>query len=400
MAASEVGVVDMDDATHRGEGAARARPDAGGRHGPPPHAAQRRPEARDRRAAPVRRVAVARAWSAWRACRHCRTVATRAATARTAMPATAPTATRSNGQNGVTAHGGDGTPTAAADLTPIQLAFGYTAEEVKFIIRPMGAEGKDPVFSMGDDTPLAVLSRVPRLLYAFFKQRFAQVTNPPIDPLREELVMSLRTLIGPRRSMLEETPEHARLLELDEPGPAAASSLRRSRREPSVRWSPGHAGHHVRGRRGRGRPANGRRRAVRGGRRRRSRAGATILMLSDRAVGAGPGADPDADGGRRGPPPPDRDRHPHAGRPGGRERRCLGRPPFRLPDRLRRGGGPSLAGPGDDRGGAAGRAPAGAADRRARREDTAGLEEAWSKTASPRSSSSASSSSTRPSWAC
>jgi glutamate synthase (NADPH/NADH) large chain/glutamate synthase (ferredoxin) len=125
--------------------------------------------------------------------------------------------TAPDGQNGVSASAGDGTTTAAADLTPIQLSFGYTAEEVKFIIRPMGAEGKDPVFSMGDDTPMAVLSRVPRLLYAFFKQRFAQVTNPPIDPLREDLVMSLRTLIGPRRSMLEETAEHARLLELESP---------------------------------------------------------------------------------------------------------------------------------------------------------------------------------------
>jgi len=122
-----------------------------------------------------------------------------------------------NGTNGVAANGSDGTTTSAVDLTPIQLAFGYTAEEVKFIIRPMGAEGKDPVFSMGDDTPMAVLSKVPRLLYTYFKQRFAQVTNPPIDPLREELVMSLRTLIGPRRSMLEETPEHARLLELESP---------------------------------------------------------------------------------------------------------------------------------------------------------------------------------------
>ncbi|MFN8633706.1 MAG: glutamate synthase large subunit [Chloroflexota bacterium] len=120
-------------------------------------------------------------------------------------------------QNGAIALGNDGTPTAAADLTPIQLAFGYTAEEVKFIIRPMGADGKDPVFSMGDDTPMAILSRVPRLVYAYFKQRFAQVTNPPIDPLREELVMSLRTLVGPRRSMLEETAEHARLLELQSP---------------------------------------------------------------------------------------------------------------------------------------------------------------------------------------
>jgi glutamate synthase (ferredoxin) len=114
-------------------------------------------------------------------------------------------------------HASDGQPAPAGALTAIQRAFGYTAEEVKFIIRPMGADGKDPVFSMGDDTPMAVLSRVPRLLYTFFKQRFAQVTNPPIDPLREELVMSLRTLIGPRGSLLEESPEHARLLELESP---------------------------------------------------------------------------------------------------------------------------------------------------------------------------------------
>jgi glutamate synthase (ferredoxin) len=122
-----------------------------------------------------------------------------------------------NGTSELVAHGGDGAALSATDLMPIQQAFGYTAEEVKFIIRPMGADGKDPVFSMGDDTPMAVLSRVPRLLYAFFKQRFAQVTNPPIDPLREELVMSLRTLVGPRRSVLEETPDHARLLELASP---------------------------------------------------------------------------------------------------------------------------------------------------------------------------------------
>ena len=79
---------------------------------------------------------------------------------------------------------------------------------------------------MGDDTPMAVLSRVPRLLYTYFKQRFAQVTNPPIDPLREELVMSLRTLIGPRRSMLEETPEHARLLELESPASEELAKLK------------------------------------------------------------------------------------------------------------------------------------------------------------------------------
>jgi glutamate synthase (ferredoxin) len=122
-----------------------------------------------------------------------------------------PGADRKNGQPGTT-KGEPGT-----SLTATQLAFGYTAEEVKFIVRPMGAEGKDPVWSMGDDTPMAALSRVPRIFYTFFKQRFAQVTNPPIDPLREELVMSLRTLLGPRRSLLEDGPEHARLLELESP---------------------------------------------------------------------------------------------------------------------------------------------------------------------------------------
>nr|MBA2447118.1 glutamate synthase subunit alpha [Chloroflexota bacterium] len=106
---------------------------------------------------------------------------------------------------------------SASPLVARQLAFGYTAEEVKFVVGPMGAEGKDPVWSMGDDTPMAALSRVPRLFYTFFKQRFAQVTNPPIDPLREALVMSLRTLLGPRPTLLEEGPDHARLLELGSP---------------------------------------------------------------------------------------------------------------------------------------------------------------------------------------
>ena len=120
--------------------------------------------------------------------------------------------------NGHAAHrnGQDSAPSASL-LVARQLAFGYTAEEVKFVVGPMGAEGKDPVWSMGDDTPMAALSRVPRLFYTFFKQRFAQVTNPPIDPLRETLVMSLRTLLGPRPTLLQEGPDHARLLELSSP---------------------------------------------------------------------------------------------------------------------------------------------------------------------------------------
>ncbi|MCI0371868.1 MAG: glutamate synthase large subunit [candidate division NC10 bacterium] len=102
-------------------------------------------------------------------------------------------------------------------LTRLQRAFGYTAEEISLVLTPMFSEKKEPVGSMGDDTPLAVLSRRPRLLYSYFKQRFAQVTNPPIDPLREQIVMSLSTYVGSRGSLLEEAPESARLIHLESP---------------------------------------------------------------------------------------------------------------------------------------------------------------------------------------
>ncbi len=99
-----------------------------------------------------------------------------------------------------------------------QQAFGYTQEDVKFFLTPMATSGQEPVGSMGRDTPLAVLSDRPKLLYDYFKQCFAQVTNPPIDSIREELVMSLVTLIGPRPNLLE--PEGAaghRRLEANHP---------------------------------------------------------------------------------------------------------------------------------------------------------------------------------------
>ena len=83
-----------------------------------------------------------------------------------------------------------------------QQAFGYTEEDIQFFLEPMARQGEDPVGSMGTDTPLAVLSRRPRLLYTYFKQNFAQVTNPPIDPIREALVMSLVSMIGPRPNLL------------------------------------------------------------------------------------------------------------------------------------------------------------------------------------------------------
>ncbi|MEA5576886.1 glutamate synthase large subunit [Anabaena sp. UHCC 0451] len=98
-----------------------------------------------------------------------------------------------------------------------QIAFGYTSEDVEMIIQSMANAGAEPTFCMGDDIPLAVLSEKPHLLYNYFKQRFAQVTNPPIDPLREKLVMSLTVELGERGNLLEPKAEHARRLKLDSP---------------------------------------------------------------------------------------------------------------------------------------------------------------------------------------
>jgi len=97
-------------------------------------------------------------------------------------------------------------------LTQKQIAAGYTSEELEMVIKPMAKSAYEGVGSMGDDTPLAVLSLQPRLLYSYFKQLFAQVTNPPIDPIREKVVMSLFTGLGWRRNLLGETPEHANLV--------------------------------------------------------------------------------------------------------------------------------------------------------------------------------------------
>ncbi|NJO39691.1 MAG: glutamate synthase large subunit [Cyanobacteria bacterium CRU_2_1] len=102
-------------------------------------------------------------------------------------------------------------------LLKYQTAFGYTLEDVEMIIEEMASQGKEPTFCMGDDVPLAVLSDKPRLLYDYFKQRFAQVTNPPIDPLRESLVMSLSTQLGERGNLLDVKPDYAHLLKLESP---------------------------------------------------------------------------------------------------------------------------------------------------------------------------------------
>ncbi len=105
----------------------------------------------------------------------------------------------------------------AASLLSYQTAFGYTAEDVDMIIQPMAWQGKEPIFCMGDDTPLAILSEKPHTLYDYFKQRFAQVTNPAIDPLRESLVMSLNVFLGERGNLLNPSETDACLLKLQSP---------------------------------------------------------------------------------------------------------------------------------------------------------------------------------------
>ena len=108
-------------------------------------------------------------------------------------------------------------PTVADTLLPQQLTFGYNDEELRLILKPMAETGEEGIGSMGDDAPLAVLSLKPRLLYTYFKQLFAQVTNPPIDPIREKLVMSLEIHCGRGGNLLDEGPEHADMLHLKSP---------------------------------------------------------------------------------------------------------------------------------------------------------------------------------------
>lgn len=102
-------------------------------------------------------------------------------------------------------------------VAQLQQAFGYTTEDLRMIITPMARDGMEPVGSMGTDTPLAVLSDRPQLLYNYFKQLFAQVTNPPIDAIREELVTSMDQFIGPEGNLLEPTSSSARVIKIQSP---------------------------------------------------------------------------------------------------------------------------------------------------------------------------------------
>ena len=106
---------------------------------------------------------------------------------------------------------------AEEPLLKQQRAFGYTLEDLRILMGPMAVDGQEPIGSMGNDTPLAVLSNRPQLLYNYFKQLFAQVTNPPLDAIREEIITSLITTIGSEGNLLDETAQQCRLLRLEQP---------------------------------------------------------------------------------------------------------------------------------------------------------------------------------------
>jgi len=103
------------------------------------------------------------------------------------------------------------------ELVDLQQAFGYTQEDLRMLLEPMALNGVEPTGSMGNDVPLAALSDMPQPLFRYFKQMFAQVSNPPLDGIREELVTAVDVRLGAQRNIFDETPEHARQLKLDGP---------------------------------------------------------------------------------------------------------------------------------------------------------------------------------------
>ena len=169
-----------------------------------------------------------------------------------------------------------------ASLVELQRNFGYTLEDLKVILAPMATDGAEPLGSMGNDTPLAVLSDRPQLLSNYFKQLFAQVTNPPLDAIREEIITSMITTIGCEGNLLDSTPEQARLLRLETPVITNAECARiKSLARPGLKAAtisllfPAADG-----------PAGLRRRLdeIRAESSAALKAGATIVVLSDRGV--------------------------------------------------------------------------------------------------------------------
>ncbi len=223
-----------------------------------------------------------------------------------------------------------------------QIAFGYTHEDLRLLLAPMAKNGEEPIGSMGTDTALAVLSGRPRPLYDYFKQLFAQVTNPPLDQIREELVTSMESTVGPERNLLKPEPESCRQIVV--PDPVISNDELARIRHVAHPWFkavtlpmlyPPADG------------AAGLERALEDLQQRASAAiadGANIVILSDRGVSRQHAAIPSllATAGRA--PSPRAARRAHALRADHRDRRRARSPSHVPADRVRRGRGEPVGG--------------------------------------------------------
>ena len=216
-----------------------------------------------------------------------------------------------------------------------QRAFGFTQEDLRVLLAPTAAKAEEPIGSMGNDAALAVLSDREPPLFNYFKQLFAQVTNPPIDPIREAIVMSHGTGVGSERNLLAETPEHAHQLAMQTPilfdREIAAAAPRRQ-----LDLQGAHGRHHVAGRRGPGRAWSRALERVCAEADEALADGVNILILSRPRGQPRAGGDPVAARRRRRAPPPRARGHAPADRARARVRRAARGPPLRDADRLRR----------------------------------------------------------------
>ena len=222
-----------------------------------------------------------------------------------------------------------------ATLLERQQLFGYTLEDLRMILQPMAETGGEPIGSMGNDAPLAVLSERPQLVFSYFKQLFAQVTNPPLDAIREELVTSTESFIGSEQNLFEETPKHAHQLKLKEPHHHQRRAGE-NQEHPSWRRQVGHTLNPVRRPIRRGRVGEGPGRPVQPGVR-----GYPGGRLHPHPLRPGSRAGPDthsiAAGDLGCPPPPDERGQPHEGGAGGGVRGTPGGGPLLPAHRLRGG---------------------------------------------------------------
>ena len=239
----------------------------------------------------------------------------------------------------------DGAPLSNLALLDRQQSFGYTQEDLKVLMTPMALQGEEAVGSMGNDTPISALSDKPKLLFTYFKQNFAQVTNPPIDPIREELVMSLVSIIGPRPNLFDlEGISNTKRLEVRQPilTDEDLEKIRSISTVERLAFQVADPRHDLAGRPRRRRACARARRALRRGRERGARRHQHHHPIRPRRRHR-PGVDALAARLRGGAPPPDPAGLADLGRAGDGNRRAARGAPFRVPRRLRRRGDQSVS---------------------------------------------------------